>query len=118
MRTTSTLPPRFLPAPACPLLPGYHHFDLVQAIPMSFLCAEWFTTAYARNTPLPLALCAFDLFSVHLDDGMIRLGLGILEVKITCIPRYYVYHGDCKQRVVLMKKSFFLEIGTMEKRMK
>lgn len=47
---------------------------------MSFLCAEWFTTAFARNTPLPLALCAFDLFSVHLDDGMIRLGLGILEV--------------------------------------
>lgn len=47
---------------------------------MSFLCAEWFTTAYARNTPLPLALCAFDLIFVRLEDIMIRLGLAILEV--------------------------------------
>lgn len=47
---------------------------------MSFLCAEWFTTAYMRNTPLPLALCAFDLFLVRLDDVMLRLGLAILEV--------------------------------------
>lgn len=48
---------------------------------MSFLCAEWFTTAYARNTPLPLALCAFDLFLVRFDDVMLRLGLAILEVR-------------------------------------
>lgn len=48
---------------------------------MSFLCAEWFTTAYARSTPLPLALCAFDLFLVRLDDVMLRLGLAILEVR-------------------------------------
>lgn len=47
---------------------------------MSFLCAEWFTSAYTRNTPLPLALCALDLFIVRLDDIMIRLGLAILEV--------------------------------------
>lgn len=53
---------------------------LSQAIPMSFLCAEWFTTAYARNTPLPLALCALDLFLVRLDDVTLRLGLAILEV--------------------------------------
>ena len=72
--------------PACALTPSPTSlllgcfFNVIQAIPMSFLCAEWFTTAFARNTPLPLALCAFDLFSVHLDDGMIRLGLGILEV--------------------------------------
>lgn len=47
---------------------------------MSFLCAEWFTTAYARNTSLPLALYALDLFTVELDDVMVRLGLAILEV--------------------------------------
>lgn len=55
---------------------------------MSFLCAEWFTTAYARNTPLPLALCALDLFLVRLDDVMIRLGLAIMEVRsILCLER-------------------------------
>ncbi|CAM9582311.1 unnamed protein product, partial [Scytosiphon promiscuus] len=61
-------------------LPALHSHLCKQAIPMSFLCAEWFTTAYARNTPLPLALCAFDLFLVRLDDVMLRLGLAILEV--------------------------------------
>ncbi|CBJ30605.1 hypothetical protein Esi_0203_0042 [Ectocarpus siliculosus] len=61
-------------------LPALHGHLCKEAIPMSFLCAEWFTTAYARNTPLPLALCALDLFLVRLDDVMIRLGLAILEV--------------------------------------
>ncbi|CAM9112960.1 unnamed protein product, partial [Pylaiella littoralis] len=61
-------------------LPTLHNHLCEQAIPMSFLCAEWFTTAYARNTPLPLALCAFDLFLVRLDDVMLRLGLAVLEV--------------------------------------
>eukprot|EP00752_Nemacystus_decipiens_P016435 g14691.t2 len=61
-------------------LPALHKHLCKQAIPMSFLCAEWFTTAYARSTPLPLALCAFDLFLVRLDDVMLRLGLAILEV--------------------------------------
>lgn len=48
---------------------------------MSFLCAEWFTTAFSRNTPLPLALCALDLFLVRMDDVMIRLSLAIVEVR-------------------------------------
>ncbi|CAM9942370.1 unnamed protein product, partial [Ectocarpus sp. 12 AP-2014] len=61
-------------------LPALHGHLRKEAVPMSFLCAEWFTTAYARNTPLPLALCALDLFLVRLDDVMIRLGLAILEV--------------------------------------
>ncbi|CAB1120808.1 unnamed protein product [Ectocarpus sp. CCAP 1310/34] len=61
-------------------LPALHGHLCKEAVPMSFLCAEWFTTAYARNTPLPLALCALDLFLVRLDDVMIRLGLAILEV--------------------------------------
>lgn len=84
---------------------------------MSFLCAEWFTTAYARNTPLPLALCAFDLFSVHLEDGMIRLGLGILEVKRTSIPRrYYItvissYGGVFEAEIVV----FFGDMGMYKK---
>lgn len=58
------------------------HIDDTQGVPMSFLCAEWFATAYTRNTPLPLALCALDLFLVRMDDVMIRLGLAILEVRL------------------------------------
>lgn len=54
---------------------------------MSFLCADWFTTAYTRNTPLALALLALDLFLVRVDSVMIDLGLAILEVFIVSQER-------------------------------
>lgn len=83
------------PLPRLPYLARYVASDtvvllrdcwLAQAIPFSFLCAEWFCTAYVRNTPLPLAMCAIDLFLVRMDDIMIRLGVAILEVNSLRTP--------------------------------